>query len=477
MERTLIEAARIMEGALQSGAPEAHYKGVALSSLKVSGGELFFALPGARTDGHRFVADAFEAGAAAAVVEKRYGREHPNAPGAWRQAGAVIQVEDGLEALHALTRAMREETPRKLVGITGSSGKTTTKEILAALLAGSFRVAKSPGNLNSLYGFPIALAGIPEDTEWMVAEMGMSEPGELGRLSRLARPDAVVFTNVGSAHLESFGTLEAIAAAKAEILEGLVADGLVVANGDDPQVRRIVEARMLERRGQVLFYSASGDTNAALWAENVRETEGGFGSRFDLVAAGLREEAQLALYGRYNVENFLAAAACAWALGIPLQKIASAAARMAAVEGRGRLWSLAGAGVLVDDSYNSNPQAARRALESAAQLPGNRHWAVLGDMLELGSAAERLHGELGASAAELGFSPVVGVGELSRGLVEGAETGGAEAHWFETAELAARWAEGFVAPGDAVLVKGSRGVALEKVSEAVRRAAGAEGEA
>src|SRR5262245_20381442 len=219
-----------MHGTLIAGDPETSWSGAVLDSRKVAGGELFFALRGEKSDGHRFVAQAIERGAAAAVVH-----EDVDAP----PDATLIRVPDTYAALHALTRAVRAEVPRRLVGITGSVGKTTTKELLALMLGQRYRVAKSPGNLNNLYGFPLALLAVPEDTEGTVAEMGRSTPGELGAISELARADVAVFTSVRAVHLEFFGTLEAIAEAKAELLRGLVPGGLVIANADDPQVARI----------------------------------------------------------------------------------------------------------------------------------------------------------------------------------------------------------------------------------------------
>ncbi len=458
---TLAEAAEAMRGALVGAPPEAPWDGAAIDSRAVERGQLFFALRGARTDGHRFVPQALAGGAAAVVVHE---------PDSVPAAAPRLAVADTFEALHALTRAMRARAPRRLAGITGSVGKTTTKELLAAMLARRYRVAKTPGNLNSLYGFPLSLLNIPDDTEWMVAEMGMSTPGELGRLARLGRPDVAVFTTIKPVHLEFFGTLRAIAEAKAELLAGLAPDGLVVANADDPEVARIAR-RHEATGGRVVWYGATGEVRAL----NVgpAEVRGRSGSRFRLAAGGGRGETAesvevlLPLHGLYNVDNCLAAAATAWALGVPLAEIAAAAGAVEPAAMRGVVHRLPGGGTLVDDSYNSNPAALARALESAAPLPAARRWAVLGDMLELGPEAPRFHREAGRRAAELGFSPVAGVGELAREIAAGAEEAGAESAWFPDAAAAAAWAPGALRPGDLVLVKGSRGVGLERVVHAI----------
>ncbi|HSG38563.1 MAG TPA: UDP-N-acetylmuramoyl-tripeptide--D-alanyl-D-alanine ligase, partial [Thermoanaerobaculia bacterium] len=224
------EAARAVGGRITAGGADAMIEGAAIDSRAVRGGEAFFAYKGEHTDGHRFVADALAKGAAAAVVQEDVPAPAQGAP------GAVIRVEDTFKALHDLARFVRARVPEKLVGITGSAGKTTTKELLGALLGSRFRTAWTPGNLNNLYGFPLSLLNVPDGTQWMVAEMGMSTPGELRELSLLGRPDAVVFTVVRPVHLEFFPNVEAIAEAKSEILAGLSPDGFIVANADDPEV-------------------------------------------------------------------------------------------------------------------------------------------------------------------------------------------------------------------------------------------------
>ncbi len=453
MRRRVGEAVEAMQGTLISGDPGATWSGACLDSRQVAGGELFFALEGARTDGHLYAGEALARGAAAAVVEREVA--HP-------AGAAMIRVNDTVAALHRLTRAMRAQVPRGLVAVTGSTGKTTTKDLLAAMLGRRFRVAKSPGNLNNLYGFPLALLGIPDDSEWMVAEMGMSTPGELGAISRLGSPDAVVFTNVRPVHLDFFGTLERIAEAKAEILAGLAPHGLVVANADDRAVAGVAP----RHRGRLVWYGIEAEADVRAGAVEALP-EGG--SRFRLSAGGRSVAVRLPLHGAYNVENCLAAAACAWALGLALEEIAAAAAEAAPGAMRGIVHRLAGGTVVVDDCYNSNPDALAKALAAAAGLGGRRRWAVLGDMLELGPRSPDYHREAGRAAAGAGFSPIAGVGNEAHELVAAARAEGAEAHWFASAREAAPWAAERLAAADVVLVKGSRGVGLEVVVEALLR--------
>jgi UDP-N-acetylmuramoyl-tripeptide--D-alanyl-D-alanine ligase len=456
------EAAAAVGGRVTAGDPEALVFGAAIDSRKILGGELFFAFSGEHTDGHRFVADALARGAAAAMVQ---------APVATPGRGALIEVPDTFRALHDLTRHVRERLPKKLVGITGSAGKTTTKELLAAMLESRFRVARTPGNLNNLYGFPLSLLNVPECTEWMVAEMGMSTPGELAQLSLLGRPDVALFTVIRPVHLEFFGTVQAIAEAKSELLRGLSPEGLIVANADDPEVVRIAS----RHGGRIVWYGFG--ESADVRATDVTPAPGGeVGSRFVLTAGregAERAEITLPLHGLYNVGNALAAAACAHALGLDLASIARAVSTVRPAAGRGVVHSLPGGITLIDDSYNSNPDAVERALEGAAVLPARRRLAVLGDMLELGPEGPRFHRAAGERAAALGFSPVAGVGELAREISRGAASKGAEAPWFADAAAAAEWAEGAVREGDLVLVKGSRGVRLEAVVERLLAACGA----
>jgi len=442
------EIARATGGRIVSGDPGKECAGAAIDSRKMQGGEIFFALPGTRTDGHRFVATA--TGAGAAVVQ-----EDVNAP----EGVAVIRVPDTLKALQDLARHVRSKgVPKKLVGITGSAGKTTTKELLAAMLERRFRISKTVGNFNNLIGFPLCLLNVPDGTEWMVAEMGMSTAGELRELSLMGRPDAAVFTVVRPVHLEFFASLREIGEAKAELLAGLAPGGPVIANADDPEVARIARRH---QGGRVVWYGIeSEDVDVKL--RGLAPGPEGIGSRFRLEAGSETVEVSLPLHGLYNAENCLAAAACSWALGLSLKEIAEAVrdvrpASMRGVVHRGRF-------TVVDDSYNSNPAALAKALEGAALLPGQRRVAILGDMRELGPEGPRFHRESGELAARLGFSPILGVGELSRELVAGAHASGSTgAHWVPDAAAAAEWAAGEVREGDLVLVKASRGVGLETV--------------
>lgn len=469
-ERSMLQAAQAMSGTVISGDATSRWSGATLDSRRIHGGELFFALPGENFDGHEFAVRAVERGAAGAVIHQQM-----DVP----EVGTWIRVDDSYKALHALTRAIRDELPENLVAITGSSGKTTTKELLAAILERRFRVARSPGNFNNLYGFPLALLGIPDDTQWMVAEMGMSIPGELAEVSRLGRPDVAVFTNVRPVHLENFSSLAAIAEAKAELMAGLSPNGRIVANADDPEVQRIVEREVAARPDlKVITYGLKQPADVS--ASSVQPLANGVlrpGSRFELTTPAGRCTVELPIHGLYNVENFLAAAACGSALGISLEDMVAAAADFRPASMRGELHRLADGLTVIDDSYNSNPDAVARALESARMLPAVRRFAMLGDMLELGPEEADFHRRVGRRAAELGFDCVIAVGRISRHLKEGAEAAGGQAIWLPNTPAALEWLRENpsiqgkrLGGGDLVLVKGSRGVGLEvAVQELIQR--------
>lgn len=459
IEGSVGEAARAMNGVVISGDPDTKWCGGSLDSRGLRGRELFFALPGEVTDGHCFVDSALKNDAAAAVIHQ---------PTTFPVDAAVVEVDNTLDALHNLTRAIRLTTPQNLIAITGSIGKSTTKELLTAMLGRRFRVAASPGNLNNLYGFPLALMSIDQDTEWMVAEMGMSSPGELGEVSRLGRPDVALFGNVREVHLEFFGSLRAIADAKAELLLGLNPEGLIVANADDVEIRRFLRSR----REQVIWYGIEQPAEyTATEIQALSNAECGYRMRLH---HGSESSAMidLPLYGRYNVSNCLAAATCAHTLGVSFEEIGRGIEAVRELPGRGVVHKLVGGATLIDDTYNSSPSALAAALESAAALSAPRCWVVLGDMLELGERARSLHYEAGRLATELGFSPFAGVGELAQESVQACIDRGLEAVWFATAADAAAAVPEWVQPGDVVLIKGSRGVGLEVVARAILKSGG-----
>ena len=426
--------------------------GVSIDSRTLEPGQLFVAIVGPRFDGHDFLAQATQRGAAATLVH----RDVALPPGV-----DVVRVADTTEALGALAAHRRLAAQVPVVAITGSTGKTTTKEMAAALLEGRGPVLKTRGNLNNQWGLPLTLLGLQPEHQAAVLELGMSAAGELRALSRIASPDVAVITNVAPVHLEFFSSVEAIAAAKGEILEGLCPGGAAVLNGDDPRVRRIGESFP----GEVVWFGS--DRRFDVCAESWRGTI--HGMRFDLRIGGRRFDVALPLPGRHFLTSFLAATAVAVRLGVDAETIAAAAARLEAAPGRGRVLRLGQGVTLLDDSYNANPVAVEAAVAALALGPVGRRVAFLGDMLELGPTAPELHRQVGAAVAAH-LDELVAVGPLGRHLAEGARQGGlspSSVATFDTSVEAAAGASEIVQPGDSVLVKGSRGIAMERVVAAL----------
>jgi UDP-N-acetylmuramoyl-tripeptide--D-alanyl-D-alanine ligase len=433
--------------------------GVSIDSRTIRPGELFVAIQGPRFDGHDFVAAAARQGAAAALVHR-----DAEAPATLPR----VRVEDTTRALGDLARHRRRQASAPVVALTGSVGKTTTKEMTAALLATRGPVLKTEGNLNNQWGLPLTLLALRTEHTAAVLELGMSAPGEIRRLAAIAEPDVAVVTRVAPVHLEFFPSVDAIAGAKAEILEGLRPAGVAVLNADDPRVVPMGESW----KGRVVWFGRGRRCDVS--AEGWRGTA--FGMRFDLRVEGRRVDVALPLAGPHFVENFLAAAATAHVLGVSPEAMSAAAPDITAARHRGEVVRLALDVVLLDDSYNSSPEALEAAVVALGLAPGRRRVAVVGDMLELGAAGPELHRESGRRLAAR-VDAVVGVGPLAREIVAGAREAGlapeAVAH-FDDAEAAAAAVDGLVRSGDAVLVKGSRGMGLETFVHALARRFGRE---
>jgi UDP-N-acetylmuramoyl-tripeptide--D-alanyl-D-alanine ligase len=447
-----LAAAAAATGARLDGAAPAGFSGVSIDSRTVAAGELFFAIAGPRFDGHDFVGQAAQRGAAAAVVHRAV--EAP--PGL-----ALLRVADTTRALSDLAAGVRAETAARVVAVTGSVGKTTTKDMTAALLARRGPVLKTEGNLNNQYGLPLTLLRLRPDHHFAVLELGMSAAGELRALSALARPEVAVITLVAPVHLEFFASVDEIAAAKAEILEGLVPGGAAVLNRDDPRQRRVGEAHP----GRVVWFGR--DPGSDVCATGWRATPQG--TRLELSLGGEARPVALPLSGAHFVTNFLAAAAAAHCVGLTLDEIAAGAADLRPARHRGEVVRLGHGVTLLDDCYNSNPVAVEAAVAALGLAAPGRRVAVLGDMRELGPSAADLHRETGRNVgAALGL--LVAVGEMAPHLLEGAAEAGLPAASrlaFPDAAAAAAALPGLVRPGDAVLVKGSRGVKLEVVVDAL----------
>jgi len=434
---------------------------VVTDSRAMAAGDLFVALRGPRFDGHSFAVEALTRGAAGVVVEQGWVDAHPEAA----RSGGVIGVADTLTALQELAHAVRKAAGTKVVAITGSAGKTTTKESIAALLATRFRVVKNKGNLNNHIGLPLSLLQLTSGPDVAVMELGMNHAGEISTLVRIAEPDIRVWTNVGDAHVGFFGSVDAIADAKAEILErGRPADVLVCA-ADDARVM----ARVGSFAGRVVTFGES--ENADVRATGVRDLGwDGMQARVETPAGGF--DLSTPLLGRGNLANVLAATAVALECGVPLDLIAGAAATLRPADRRGVVRHLTDAITLIDDSYNSSPAALRLALQvMGRETRAAGRVAVLGEMLELGDHAVPLHQECGraAAAAELRLLVTVG-GPAARALADAAVEAGMAApsvrHHASSTDAAADVSEA-LRPGDLVLVKGSRGTRCDVVTDRI----------
>jgi UDP-N-acetylmuramoyl-tripeptide--D-alanyl-D-alanine ligase len=412
-------------------------------------GDVYFALRGPNHDGHKFLSAAIEKGASAVVVERWDGLQPVN-PGAAR----TLLVPDTERALQDLALWARQKWGGPVIGVTGSAGKTTTKDAIAHLLETELPVGKTNGNFNNHVGVPLSLLRLPDACRAAVIEMGMNHAGEIRRLAAIARPNFGVVTNVGYAHVEFFDSIEGIAAAKRELIEGLPPDGVAVLNADDPRVSRFHEVHP----GRSITFGFS--EGACVHAENVQY--GADGSRFR--ALGVDFESPLS--GHHAVMNLLAAIAVAHAFEIPPERLRSAVASFTVGAMRGQRIEHRGI-VIWDDCYNSNPEAAQSMLDVLRETPAVRRIAVLGEMLELGHAAEDLHRQVGRYAvgrADL----LIGVRGAARYMVEAAAQAGVEAEFFEDPSEAGERARELASTGDAILFKGSRGVKVEKALERFR---------
>jgi UDP-N-acetylmuramoyl-tripeptide--D-alanyl-D-alanine ligase len=441
--------------------PLARLAGVSIDSRTLRAGELFVAIHGPRHDGHDFVAPALAAGALAAVVAGERLGQFPE-----EIRTRCFAVGDTLVALQRLAQAVRREwgcRGGRLGAVTGSVGKTTTKEILAALVAARFRVLKSAGNLNNDYGLPLALLGLEEEHTAAVVELGMSRRGELARLAAVAEPEVGLVTNVAPVHLEFFASVDEIALAKRELVEGLAGkDSVAVLNADDARVARFAEVAP----GRVVTFGV--EQPADFRAERIEE-RGAEGAAFDFVWPGGRARLDLPLVGRHNVRNALAALAAASVWGITGDDARRVFRALAPAKMRGEVLRFEEGFAVLNDCYNSSPVALAAMVDLLAATPDcRRRIVVAGEMLELGPTAPELHREAGRHAARRGADWVIGVQGLAAEIVRGAvEAGLAErrTQFFETSEEAARFLAGFVTRGDLVLVKGSRGVKMERIVE------------
>jgi UDP-N-acetylmuramoyl-tripeptide--D-alanyl-D-alanine ligase len=420
--------------------------GWSVDSRTVRPGDLFFALRGPTHDGHAYVGQVFQKGAVAAVTDAPV-----------EAAGIVLRVEDSLGALQTMARAARQAFAGDVVAVTGSAGKTTTKDVIAEMLSVAMNTAKNEGNLNNHVGLPLSVLRLPEDAAVAVLEMGMNHAGEIRDLTAIARPDVGVVTNVGYAHIEFFDSVDGIAAAKRELIESLPAGGTAVLNADDPRVSRF------PFKGRRILYGQSAE--AEVRAEDVEHSLDG--TRFRVGGT----QFETALTGRHSLSNLLAGIAVAGIYGIEPARLAGAVKKLQPAKMRGERFRhpLRDGDVLVyNDCYNSNPDAVRAMLDVLRDTPARRRIAVLGEMLELGHLAEALHRDVGTYAAEQGIDVLVGIRGAACCTLDAAMRAGLRAgaaFFFDDPTEAGRHVAQMAQAGDAILFKGSRGVHVELALE------------
>jgi UDP-N-acetylmuramoyl-tripeptide--D-alanyl-D-alanine ligase len=444
--------ARIGEFISAEGDPPEHdiAQAYSIDSRTVAKGELFFAVKGERFDGHDFVSDALEKGAVAAVVRKDQWHRY-----SWTER--LLVVDDTLAALQTLATAVRKLWDKPLVGVTGSAGKTTTKEAIAHVLGTKFRVLKSEGNFNNHFGLPLMLLKLEPEHDVAVIEMGMSHAGEIRALARIAQPEVGVVTNVAPVHLEFFDSIAGIARAKYELVESLPSTGTAVLNADDEYVSQFGR----DFKGRVIKYGTQAIADVR--AENI-QSRGAEGSEFDLVIAGMREHARLPLVGEHNVLNGLAAVVVGCMLGLKPSDAVAALATLTPADKRGEV-VLLGNITVINDCYNSNPKALNAMVDALVAMKATRRIVVAGEMLELGRLAEQMHRAAGLHIAEKGIDVLIGVRGLARAMVDVASRAGAHAEFVAAPEEAGEWLAREARDGDVVLLKASRGVKLEKALE------------
>ena len=456
---TLGWIAEAVGGRLVRGRDDAEVREVVIDSRVVAPGDLFVAIRGPRFDGHDFAADVLAHGAAAAIVgqDADVGRGRPSD----QPSGPVIEVADTVKALQDLAHGVRMAAGTRVVAITGSAGKTTTKETIAAFLERRHTVVKNRGNLNNHIGLPLSLMQVRNAPDVAVMELGMNHAGEISALVAIAEPDVRVWTNVGDAHLGFFASAESIADAKAEILERATSSTLLVCNADDSRVM----SRVAGFAGRMLTFGTSG---AAVVRATEIEDRGLAGMRARVATPAGETVIDTPLLGRGNLSNVLAATAVATEFGVGLDEIADAAARLRPADRRGTVHRLPSGVTVVDDSYNSSPSALAKSLDVVArEQSATRRIAVLGEMLELGDHAERLHTESGRLVAQSGVDVLYAIGgpaarALAAAAIEAGMSDTAVTYFPSSAEAAPVIAAA-VRTGDLVLVKGSRGIRTDVV--------------
>ena len=449
----LSQIANFAGGLLSSGDRNVTIDKVSTDSRTLKPGELFVALRGENFDAHNFVESAAKAGAAGAIVDSNW-------KGNVEKNFALIRTKDTLQAYQQIAANYRRSLTLKVVAITGSNGKTSTKDFTASVLARRFRVTKTEGNFNNYVGLPRTILEATSQDEVAVWEIGMNHPGEIAMLSKIAAPDAAIITNIGVAHIEFMGSREAIADEKGALVEAVGDQGTVILNADDAFAARIAA----RARAKVVL---AGTTEGTIRAAEISQTEGG--TEFTILEGAHRCRAQLPVPGLHMVQNALLAVATGRVFGVSLEECAAGLAAAPLAKARLQIKKISGV-EFIDDSYNANPDSMKAALRTLAELPTEgKRTAVLGEMRELGAESERGHREVGENAATLKIDQVIAIGDLAAEIAYAAKNAGVEnTAIVGTTSEAADLLHKYAAPGDLVLIKGSRLARTEQVIEAFR---------
>lgn len=424
--------------------------GIAIDSRAVKPGDLFVALAGEKTDGHQYIPQALERGAAAVVISR------PDAI-SQNQLENYIVAEDGVLFVQQLAHWLRKKSQVPVVAVTGSTGKTSTKDFLAALLEPLGNVVVTKGNHNNELGLPLTICGLEEDTSVMVVEMGMRGLGQIDFLCRIAEPDCGLITNIGKTHCELLGSQENIAQAKCELLPYIKENGIIALNKKDEP---FLQPWLSTCKGTIVWYDAEG-ISGDFWADEICQMDDGI--RYRLHCGEHQQEIVLPVQGVHNVSNSLAAIAIARHLGVTWEQVGECL-KKARLTGMRLDITVSNAGItVINDAYNANPDSMKSALSVLMQRKGNRKIAVLGDMYELGKYEQESHREVGRAAAELHVDYVIAVGALGRLIGEEAKAAGCAVALAANNEDAIAYLKQYVASGDVVLVKGSRGMQMEQI--------------
>lgn len=424
--------------------------GVALDSRQIEKGFVFIATKGERVDGHSFIEQVFGKGAMAVICE-----DLPEKP-----FGPCIQVENSFDALRSLASFYRNYITAKIVGITGSVGKTSTKESLYSVLSEQYKVYKTVGNLNNTIGLPLTILCIPEDVDIAVVEMGINQFGEMSLLTSIARPDVCVITNIGECHLEKLIDRDGVLKAKTEIFEGLAEGGHVILCGDDDKLATIDIVHNGTKDIEPVFYGIDSE-KASYVARDILD-KGFEGSSCKIVCDGGVFDAHIALPGRHMILNALAATAVGKLFEMSDEKIARGLAGLKAVGGRNNVIYM-GDKTIIDDCYNANPTSTKAAIDMLAKVEGTKV-AIIGDMFELGTNEARYHFDLGGYVVHSMIDKIICIGELSKNTYEGAmKAKAASAYYFETVDKALSELDGILASGDTILVKASNGMKFSRI--------------